>query len=382
MSALRGLQRRTIVLGLILGLLPAGRALGQGRPEKETSKLHVLMVIDTLDPAVGKSAGVDRDNLTRLLENGFADKRRDRLNITVLQGKDATEKAIVDYYRNLKPGRDDALLFYFSGHGVHDPRSLGHMLALPDRGRIFRTDVRQLMLGKGARLCVLLTDACASFPFGVEVRPVKEGPEWDTLHCLFFAPRGLVDLNGVTEGEVAWGNAGIGGFFTYTLTQTLRRPFKELDADGDGFVHWHEIVPELQLGAQKIYTPLRERALDGKLRFSPADMQRIRTQRFHSVRVFALPPLWRFGARVLDNRGTGVKVALVHNDTPAAVAGLKAGDILLRLGGTALKSADDFRRAVDAARGTVEVEVQRVGSDAIETLRVPLAPWPAAGKDG
>jgi hypothetical protein len=368
---------------LALGLLsPAGRAPGQApKAGARPAKLYALLVIDDLDPGVGKSALRDRDNLTRLLEAGFKD-HKDRLQLTVLQGAAASDKAIFDHYQNLKPGRDDTLLFYFSGHGMHDPRLLGHVLSLPGGGRMYRAVLRQVMQSKGTRLCVLLSDACASFPFAVEVRPAKEGPDWETLRSLLFAPRGLVDINAVTEGEVAWCNAELGGFFTFALAEALRRPFKQLDADGDGFLHWHEVIPEMQLGSQKIYKDLRERALRGKVRLSPADLDRMKAQGYQSVRIFSLPPLWRFGARVLDNKGEGVKVAVVHADTPAAVAGLKSGDVILQIGKAALKNTDDFARAVSAARGTVEVEVQRVGSSAVETLRIHVAPWPPAGKDG
>jgi hypothetical protein len=311
----------------------------------------------------------------------------------VLQGAAANDKAIFDYYQHLKPGPDDTLMFYFSGHGMHDPRLLGHVLSLPGGGRMYRAVIRQVMRSKGTRLCVLLSDACASFPFAMEVRPAKEGPDWEvrpakegpdweTVRSLFFAPRGLVDINAVTEGEVAWCNRELGGFFTFALAEALRKPFKQLDADGDGFLHWHEVIPEMQIGSQKVYKDLRERALSGKVRLTPADLDRVKAQGYQSVRIFSLPPLWRFGARVLDNKSEGVKVAVVHADTPAAVAGLKSGDVILQIGKTALKSSDDFARAVSAARGTVEVEVQRVGSSAVETLRIHVAPWPPAGKDG
>jgi hypothetical protein len=381
--SLHRVPQRGLFLALALGLLLlVGQALGQGaKGAAKPSRLYVLLVIDDLDPGVGKSALRDRDNLRRLLESGFKD-HKDRLQLTVLQGAAATDKAVFDYYQNLKPEPDDTLMFYFSGHGLHDPRLLGHLLSLPGGGRMYRAVIRQVMRSKGTRLCVLLSDACASFPFAMEVRPAKEGPDWKTMRSLFFAPRGLVDLNAVTEGEVAWCNAELGGFFTFALTEALRKPFKQLDADGDGFLHWHEVIPELQLGSQKVYKDLRERALSGKVRLAPADLDRVKAQGYQSVRIFSLPPLWHFGARVLENKGEGVKVAVVHADTPAAVAGLKSGDVILQIGKTALKSADDFARAVSAARGMVEVEVQRIGSSAVETLRIHVAPWPPAGKDG
>ena len=68
------------------------------------------------------------------------------------------------------------------------------------------------------------------------------------------------------------------------------------------------------------------------------------------------------GAYKLPDKG-GVLVTSVDADGPAAKAGIKAGDVILKLDGKAIRNAGDLRDAVAAAEGgkEVAVTVQRDG---------------------
>jgi S1-C subfamily serine protease len=59
----------------------------------------------------------------------------------------------------------------------------------------------------------------------------------------------------------------------------------------------------------------------------------------------------------------GVLVTSVDADSPAAKAGLKAGDVVLKFDGKAIEDASDLREAVNAADGGTEVtlSIQRDG---------------------
>jgi S1-C subfamily serine protease len=70
---------------------------------------------------------------------------------------------------------------------------------------------------------------------------------------------------------------------------------------------------------------------------------------------------------------TGVLVSAVSADGPAGKAGMKAGDIVLKLGAEAIADGDDLREAVAEAEGgqEVTVTVQRDGRPL--DLKVTLA---------
>jgi serine protease Do len=71
----------------------------------------------------------------------------------------------------------------------------------------------------------------------------------------------------------------------------------------------------------------------------------------------------------------GVLVTTVEADSPAAKAGLKAGDVVLKFDGKAIEDAADLREAVNAADGGTEVtlSIQRDGRpmDVKATLAKP-----------
>ena len=90
-------------------------------------KVYALLVIDTLS-GLGESVKIDGERIDHLLSDRLP---KDRAEIVVLTGKDVNANAILSYFHGLKVGRDDALFFYYAGHGATDPQK-GHFLALQD----------------------------------------------------------------------------------------------------------------------------------------------------------------------------------------------------------------------------------------------------------
>jgi S1-C subfamily serine protease len=66
----------------------------------------------------------------------------------------------------------------------------------------------------------------------------------------------------------------------------------------------------------------------------------------------------------------GVLVTSVDEDTPAARAGLKAGDVITKVGTEAVRSVSDLQRRVASASGEMELTIVRDRRE--QTLRVPM----------
>ena len=113
-----------LLLSAVLGWTAASAA-----PHPELRKVHALLVVDTLSD-LGESVKVDGERIDHLLSNNC---RKTGPRSGVLTGKDVNADAILSYYRGLKVGRDDALFFYYAGHGATDPQK-GHFLALQELG--------------------------------------------------------------------------------------------------------------------------------------------------------------------------------------------------------------------------------------------------------
>jgi S1-C subfamily serine protease len=76
--------------------------------------------------------------------------------------------------------------------------------------------------------------------------------------------------------------------------------------------------------------------------------------------------------RLSDSRSTGTAVALVQPKTPAATAGLQAGDIVVAVNGSPVASASELGRALDGAGKTASMDVAR--ADQRRTLTIARVP--------
>ena len=63
--------------------------------------------------------------------------------------------------------------------------------------------------------------------------------------------------------------------------------------------------------------------------------------------------------RLSDSRSSGTAVALVQPKTPAARAGLKAGDIVVAVNGSPVASASELGRALDGAGKSASLDISR-----------------------
>jgi hypothetical protein len=243
-----------------LALVPAARADDPARrPELKT--VRALLVIDT-DSNLVDSVKRDRENMRILLKEHIPD---DRCKVDVLEGKKVTRDDILRYYRDLKTGPDEALLFFYAGHGCIDPK-LGHCLQ-PQMAKtplIPRADVRKAMEEKGAGLVVLLSDCCSTrlkapkAPTGRKT--IKDVQMHPVLRCLLFQHRGTVDITAAEDGTGSFGDDQHGGVFTGALVTLLEGDLQALDKNHDGFLTWKEFFPLLARETEKRFKDFADRA--------------------------------------------------------------------------------------------------------------------------
>jgi hypothetical protein len=176
----------------------------------------------------------------------------DRYTLKVIASPHVDRDEVLRYYRRMKTGPSEALLFYANTHGLTDP-ARGHYLRLGGQ-RLFRSELRAAMLARNPRLAVILTDVCAdmtfeklphSRPVARRRKPARPGRGRGVLRDLFFRQTGLVDVNAAKRGFSAWGSSRRGNHFTRALVRLLAHPAKRFDRDGDGRVDWREFYDVL-----------------------------------------------------------------------------------------------------------------------------------------
>lgn len=246
--------------------------------EEEASRVRILLVIHTNGEVEGKECGfaVDGQSVREVIETNLKKQRlENRYTLDVLTGDDVTAAKVLGYYRTLKTSPDEALVFFYSGHGILNSNH-EHVMTMNGRS-LRRTELLMSMARHDPRLMVVLSSSCANVPGeAVKNDPARassaETSNADTssdtssddatrstapaavrpgdgtaLRHLFFRQQGVVDINAARVAEYGWGHPELGGtFFTVALTQLLGGTVKRLDRNQDDFVEWHEFYAALR----------------------------------------------------------------------------------------------------------------------------------------
>ena len=204
----------------------------------ERDFLHVVLVGDTADPTIGGSVSHDLEMLTYLLSNLPPTK----CSVKVLSGDEASPSTVVDSINQLEVRPNDALLVYYSGHGVYT-EGQGHVLTMGN-GDLTRDELRKTVLAKKPALSVIITDSCSVY-YPEALRAGAPLLNVAFLRYLFYRQKGVVDVSSSAEGEVAYCTES-GGLFTKELINMFYRSNDDLDSNQDGVPSWGEVLAYLQ----------------------------------------------------------------------------------------------------------------------------------------
>ncbi len=190
---------RRLLAALALALL-AAPLVRADQPVKGEEAAHVrfLIVVDT-DDREGATWGLDGKNLKAVLEAGLeAQTLNGRYTIDMVTGRHVAPGHVLKYYRDVKVGPRDTLVFYYSGHGGYNTTK-GHFMSFT-HGRLYRKTLLAAMQEREPRLAVLLTDCCADYEGGV-------GPPETPLALPKPPPPGKIQPGKVQPGKIQPGTA-------------------------------------------------------------------------------------------------------------------------------------------------------------------------------
>lgn len=189
----------------------------------KTKIIAVLIIVDNYEDesANNIAASVRNDYSTisqflTLLEN----RNLYSVEKITLKGKNTKIADVTKALQNINSTKDDILIVYFSGHGGMDGD--GTFLVCSDGETLYRKKAESIISKKLNRFCMLITDACSNDVEGVAVmrsfvksKDAKDGKNDAAYKNLFDNYSGFMSISASSEGEYAWSDNNLGGYFTH-----------------------------------------------------------------------------------------------------------------------------------------------------------------------
>ncbi len=229
-------------------------------PKPLPVKLHFLLVANTNDPRIGYSVQKDVTNLSSQIKD-VATFLKIPLNYVEVSGEKFGKKNVEDAIANLKPGANDIVIFYYSGHGYSFEQDKNQAYPQFDLRQsrfdditvatLNASQVYDLVKAKNARLNIILSDCCNSNlgllkPEGKNFAlTAKSLMSWDAAYCnnLFLKSKGSIIATAAKKGQFAYGNTDVGGYFTSNFVTALEKYLSKFQTTQPT---WDQIINETQ----------------------------------------------------------------------------------------------------------------------------------------
>lgn len=217
-----------------------------------SAKFHLILFVNTDIPDIGQSCAVDQ----RVVETEFREIAKAiglPLQKYLINGDKFTKANAQKILQDLKVGRNDVVLFYYSGHGFRwsnqtdkypqlDMR-YSEYTPLSEETSLALSDVSTMISSKGGRLNIVLSDCCNSDIGRNQMTSTTfmasrafQGAEIEKLKTLFLRSEGVMTISGSGPGEYAWCNVN-GGFFTLSFIQALKEEIGYMRNDAPSWEH-------------------------------------------------------------------------------------------------------------------------------------------------
>jgi len=218
--------------------------------EAWSQKVHAILAADTLDGQIGTGVQENVKNMGALLGALEIVGEISVAKVEVI-GAGFSCKSILDAVDKLKVGPDDAVVFYYAGHGFRTKKSskFPEFSCEPASAaeRIGLSAIKDRILRKKPNFVLAIADACNVLE-GPEVGPAPQFtpppvPERKAaLRRLFLQYSGPLTMSGSVPGQYSWyrnKGEGTGGFFTNQLLRAINQQISE----NGGKARWEDIVP-------------------------------------------------------------------------------------------------------------------------------------------
>lgn len=208
--------------------------------QTEAASIHAILVGDVHDPNIGPGDRLDL-NLMKGLLNDIARNTGMPLKMNVIDDR-IQRTTVMSAVRNLNPGSDDMVVFYYTGHGyrMRTMSTKWPAMALKgsgdDTAGLDQYWVYNMLKQKNPRLLMVMTDACNNYvqegaiDTTLSVQSSQERRE--SYNKLFQQYRGAIIASSSVPGQYSF-SGSTGSQFTVAFIRNLRSALGESNPSWD-----------------------------------------------------------------------------------------------------------------------------------------------------
>ncbi len=253
-------MKKPITIALLIFLESISLVFSQKRLPKTTAArpaMYIIKVINSKEPTIGHECYRDKENISNLFEQ-IAATLEIELKQQTVTGKDFGKANVLKAIANIHPGKDDIVVFYYSGHGFRFKGEKDRpfpQLDLRTPPPVYSAEVinastqnaeeiLDLVKAKGARLNIVLGDCCNAeiefyrrFPNegGMAAPPTLYDKQ--VTEMLFLKTQGSLLMTAAKKGQYAVADELKGGIFTFEFNDVMETFLLDPDAKPS----WKEI---------------------------------------------------------------------------------------------------------------------------------------------
>ena len=235
--------------------------------DNKPSRLHLVVISNTLDPSIGMGCTTDETNL----KNEFR-QVADALGVSfqeyIVNGYAFSKEKVLSTLNSLTPGSNDIVMFIYRGHGFRwkdqtddwprmDLRTSSYT-TISESNSMNLSEVYNSLKSKGARLNIILGDCCNSEINASSVTAnnyltfqVDNNSDISKLKNLFLNTKGIILSSAAQKGEVSW-NTPQGGLYSISFLQALKEETSYLSSNT---CSWDNILTKTITLARNKSTP-------------------------------------------------------------------------------------------------------------------------------
>lgn len=329
--------------------------------------LHVVVCADSNDERLKFGLNTNISNLQGLFKQNVP---KSQLDFHEISGDATNINFILRKIRSISVDSDDALIFFFTGHGAFEVNRQEHLITLNNNEILKRSVLLAELKAKNPQLTVLITDTCSNLVDIWGNSPESNSPARISplFHSLFVQTRGVVDISGTKPGEIArlcnYGSAFVLGF-------------SEVLGNSQRTISWASVISELNA---VVMNDINRRIFNMKLNQTAYAVQPLPGT---GATVPSRQKYW-LGAYAQAYSGGGVEITKVVANSPASKIADSNGnsmrlvpfrDIVTHVNGTAVSSNDEFIAAIRRSGKVARLQVydrQTQSSGIYRAFLVPI----------